>query len=330
VLSGLGVAQSVVMLLAGLVLIIRGGGWFVASAVRIAELLGMPRVVIGSTLVSLATTTPELAVSIMAGMRREAGLAVGNAVGSVVCNIGLVLGVTAAAKHVDIHWRTLRLPLCVAVGLGFLLLFLTLDLHLSRGQGALLLALGVGYFVFDFWRNYRQRSPEHIREAESIEAEAVGTARFLRTRPGVALRFLSGAAVVMLGSRLLVEGAVGIASRLGVPSVLVGLTVVAVGTSLPELVTAVSSARRDVSDLSVGNVLGANIANLSLIVGVAAIIQDITVDRRTLWLSLPAMIAMMLLLAVFLRTGSRVTRREGVVLLVAYGLYLIGLIAGAL
>jgi cation:H+ antiporter len=317
------------MLLGGLVLIIKGGGWFVAAAVRIAEFLRMPRVVIGSTLVSLATTTPELVVSIMAGSRGESGLAVGNAVGSVLCNIGLVLGVTAAIKHVDVHWRSLRAPLFVGIGLGVLLLLLTLDLRLSRGQGVLLLMLGVGYFVLDFWRSYRDRKPEDLKEAESIEREVLAASRFLGTKAGAALQFLVGASVVVLGSRLLVDGAVGAAGRLGVPSIVVGLTIVAVGTSLPELVTAVTSARQNVSDLSVGNVLGANIANLSLIIGVAAILQEITVDRRTQLLNFPAMIAMMALLAVFLRTGGRVSRREGAALLLAYSIYLAAVVVCA-
>jgi cation:H+ antiporter len=314
------------MLVGGLILVVKGGDWFVAAAVRIAEFLRMPRVVIGSTLVSLATTTPELVVSITAGLKGQAGLAVGNAVGSVLCNIGLVLGVTAALKHVDIHWRALRTPLFTMIGLGVLVFVFILDGNLSRGQGALLLLLGGGYFLLDFIKSYRDRRPEDVLEAEAIEKEVMAATRFLDTKAGSAVQFILGALVVVLGSRLLVDGAVNVAAKLGIPPLIIGLTVVAVGTSLPELVTAITSARKQVSDLSVGNVLGANIANLSLIIGAAAVLQDITASRATLWFNFPAMLAMMAVLAVFLRTDRRVTRREGAALLALYGLYLGGVV----
>lgn len=315
------------MLLGGLALIIKGGEFFVAAAVRIAEFLRMPRVVIGSTLVSLTTTTPELVVSIMAGVRGESGLAVGNAVGSCICNIGLILGVTAGIKQVDVHFRALRTPLLAMLGFGVLLCLMTLDLSLARWQGGLLLAAGLGYFAWDFWQHWRDRKPEDIAEATAIEAEkAAARWTWVQTKAGAVAQFLFGAGIVVAGSRLLVEGAVGAAARLGVPSIVIGLTVVAVGTSLPELVTAVTSARKSVSDLAVGNVLGANIANLSLIAGAAAVIQTVGMDRMTQLFNFPAMLAVMGLLCWMLRTDRRVSRGEGFTLLAAYAGYLAALV----
>lgn len=317
---------ELLMLLGGLALIIKGGDFFVAAAIRMAEFLRMPRVVIGSTLVSLTTTTPELVVSIMAGLRGESGLAVGNAVGSCICNIGLILGVTASIKQVDVHFKTLRLPLFVMVGFGVLLLLMTLDLSLSRTQGLILILSGAAYFIWDFVRHWRDRKPEDIAEATAIETEkAEARWAWIQTRTGTIVQFLVGAAIVVAGSRLLVEGAVGVAGRLGIPSIVIGLTVVAVGTSLPELVTAVTSSRKSVSDLAVGNVLGANIANLTLIVGAAAIIQTVGLDRFTQLFNFPALLVIMAILVVMLWTGRRVTRREGVVLLVVYGVYILTL-----
>lgn len=318
---------DLLLLLGGLALIVKGGDLFVAAALRIAEFLRMPRVVIGSTLVSLTTTTPELVVSVMSGLKGESGLAVGNAVGSVICNIGLILGVTAAIKHVDVHPRALRTPLLAMFGAGLLLFLLTLDLGLTRWQGAVLLAAGVGYFIWNFWDHWRNRKPEDVAEAKAIEAGVTAT-RFawLETKAGSAVQFLMGAAIVVIGSRLLVDGAVSIAARLGVPSIVVGLTVVAIGTSLPELITAIASSRKSVSDLAVGNVLGANIANLTLIVGVAALVQEVKIDRQTQLLNFPAMLAMMGLLLWMLLTDRRVTRREGVVLIATYAVYLVVLL----
>jgi len=318
--------NELILLLGGLALIIKSGDFFVSAAMRLAEFLRMPRVVIGSTLVSLATTTPELVVSIMAGLRGESGLAVGNAVGSCICNIGLILGVTASIKQVDVHFRALRTPLFAMVGFGLVLFVMTLDLALTRWQGAVLIAGGLGYFIWDFSQHWRDRKPAAVAEATAIEAEKAATRwAWLQTKPGTIVQFLVGAGIVVAGSKLLVDGAVGLAARLGVPSIVVGLTVVAVGTSLPELVTAVTSSRKSVSDLAVGNVLGANIANLTLIVGAAAIIQTVELDRLTQLFNFPALLAVMAILIVMLWTGRRVTRREGAVLLGVYGVYLAAL-----
>ena len=320
-------ALDLCLLAIGLALIIKGGSLFVAAAVRIAELLRMPRIVIGSTLVSLTTTIPELVVSIIAGIKGESGLAVGNAVGSVICNIGLILGITASLKHVDVHPRSLRMPLVGMFAAGLVLFLMTLDLTVSRWQGGFLLVGGLGYFVCDFLHHLRDRKPADLVEAAAIEKEQVARGRaWWQTGAGTTVRFIFGAALLVLGSKLLVEGAVGVAGRLGIPSIIIGLTVVAVGTSLPELVTAVTSSRQAVSDLAIGNVLGANIANLTFIVGVAAVIQEVRMGRLMQLFNFSAMLAIMVLLLWVLLTDRRVTRREGAVLLAAYGAYLAALV----
>jgi cation:H+ antiporter len=315
-------------LLIGLALIIQGGDWFVAAAIRVAEFLRMPRVVIGGTLVSLATTCPELVVSIIASSRGESGLAVGNAVGSCLCNVGLVLGVTAFLRPIQLDPKSLRLPLGAMLVVAMLLFGMTLDLNLARWQGALLVAAGAAYFVGDFIRHYRDRSPAHLAEATAIE-EAVIESRWawFKTRPGTATQFLIGAAVVVGGSRLLVDGAVGAAGKLGISSMVIGLTVVAVGTSLPELITAVTSSRRAVSDLAVGNVLGANIANLSIIVGTAALLSGVPLDRTTQLFNFPSLLVVMGVLGFLIHQSHGITRRGGILLLALYGSYLAALIA---
>lgn len=323
-------ALHIFWLLIGLALLVKGGDLFVAAAVRIAEFLRMPRVVIGSTLVSLATTTPELVVSLMAGGKGESGLAVGNAVGSCICNIGLVLGITAAFRHVDIHPRALRTPLIAMFGFGALLFLMSYGLRLSRGQGAVLVLGGLVYFIFDFVQHARDTKPADVAEAREIEA-AVGRLvgrRFgwFHSKAGSVLQFLIGAGVVVLGSRWLVDAAVNLAAMLGIPSIIIGLTVIAVGTSLPELVTGVMSSRTNASDLAVGNVLGANIANLTFIVGAAAMMSDVTMKRSTQLVSFTAMLAVFGLLLWMLLNDRRVSRKEGVALLVTYSLYLCALV----
>lgn len=307
-------------LLLSLALVVKGGDLFVTSSVRIAEILRMPRLVIGSTLVSLATTTPEMTVSIIAGLRAEPGLAVGNAVGSCICNLSLILGTMAVVERVVVHPPTVRSPYLVMLGLGVLVLLLTWSLQLARWQGFGLMALGVVYFVFDFRRHWPGADRGTVA-ADGVEMSV------LRKAGGVsgwmtAGQFVLGAILVVGGSRLLVDAAVRIAGGLGVPTIVIGLSVVAVGTSLPELVTAVTSARREVSDLALGNLLGANIANLSLIVGSAASLHELTLTRFTQVLNFPAMLILMLLVANFGLSDRRVSRREGVLLLAYYGTYL--------
>lgn len=307
---------------AGLALLVKGGELFVAAAVRIAEHLRMPRVVIGSTLVSLATTTPELVVSLMAGGKGESGLAVGNAIGSCICNIGLILGLTAAFRHVDVHLKTLRTPLLAMFGFGGLVCLMSLDLHLARWQGAVLILGGLLYFIYDFTHHARAARPAEVAEAREIERAVVAQFRWFHTKVGSGLQFLLGAGIVVLGSRWLVDAAVNLAGTLGIPSIVIGLTVVAVGTSLPELVTAVMSSRTNASDLAVGNVLGANIANLTFIVGAAALMSEVTLSRATQLLNFPVLLGVFGLLLWMLWGDRRISRREGVVLLVTYSFYL--------
>ena len=317
---------DVLILILGLLLIIKGGDWFVAASVRIAELLRMPRVVIGSTLVSLATTTPELMVSVMAGSKGEPGLAVGNAIGSCICNVGLILGIMAALRQVDVHLAALRIPLIALFGFGALLFLMTLNLSLSRWQGAVLVAGGLAYFVYDFVHHARDTKPADVAEASAIGQAVGGRFPWFQSRTGSIAQFVLGAGVVVIGSRLLVDGAVNLAGALGIPSIIVGLTVVAIGTSLPELVTAVTSSRKNVSDLAVGNVLGANIANLTFIVGVAAMISEVKMRRATQLVNFSAMLAVFSLLLWMLLNDRRVSRKEGVALLVTYSFYLCALV----
>jgi cation:H+ antiporter len=320
------VLVNVLILVLGLALIILGGDWFVGASVRIAELLRMPRVVIGSTLVSLATTTPELVVSFMAGGKGEPGLAVGNAIGSCICNVGLILGVTAALRHVDVHLRALGPPLIAMFGFGALLFLLTLDLSLGRVQGGLLVGLGLAYFVYDFTHHARDTNPADVAQARAIERSVAGRLSWFHSRTGSIAQFSLGAGVVIVGSRLLVDAAVNLAGALGIPSIIVGLTVVAVGTSVPELVTAVTSSRKNVSDLAIGNVLGANIANLTIVVGVAAMMSEVTMSRATQVVNFPALLAVFGLLLWMMVNDRRVSRKEGVVLLLTYSVYLCALV----
>jgi len=303
----------------GVLIIIKSGDLFVSASVAIASHLRIPRVVIGGTLVSLATTSPELTVSTIASLRGNPGLAVGNAVGSVICNIGLIVGLLCVLRPMSVKPREFRFPSRFMLATGVLLTVLTMSLRLGRSRGALLLGCGLVYLAVDTFRNRRAGQKPTEEPVPDSDRPTWGIGRS-------AVMFLLGAALVVIGSKLLADNGVKLATMLGVPPMIIGLTLVAMGTSLPELVTAISAARQGVPELSLGNVVGANIMNMTLVTGVSGIIRPLTMTRGTQLYNFPAMLTAIVLLLILARTDGRLTRREGWVLLLFYGCYVGGLI----
>lgn len=309
---------TLILLALGFALVIKGGDLFVSSSISIAHHAKLPRVLIGATLVSLATTAPEMAVSATASIRGNPGLAIGNAVGSAIANIGLILGILCILRPMAVRPREFRPPLVVMLVFGLLLTAMTVPLQLRRTDGAILIACALGWLVADYIR--------HTRSGEG-RADDVATVEetVLALRPAVLL-FLLGGGLVVGGSRLLTDNAVKLATMLGVPPMMIGLTLVAIGTSLPELVTAITAARKGVPELSLGNVLGANILNVALITGTAGAIAPLRMSRMMQAYNFPAMLALFLLLLLLSYTSRRLSKREGVILLTFYALYVAGLI----
>lgn len=312
------VLVSVALLAVGIAAIIKGGDLFVASSVAIARHFRLPRALIGSTLVSLATTTPELAVSVTASVQGNPGLALGNAVGSAICNVGLIVGVLSLLHPLAVRREDFAFPARVMLGAGLLLTALTIRLRLGRPEGGLLLLCAAGYLAADFFR-HRRRAAVAGSVIPSQDAPRLGR------RKAFGL-FALGAGLVLVGSRLMADHAVLLAALFGVPPMIIGLTIVAVGTSLPELVTAVTAARKGVPELSLGNLVGANILNVTLIPGLSGAIHPLAMTNLTQRYNFPAMLLMFVLLLVLARTGGKLTRGEGWILIAAYGAYLGGLL----
>ena len=303
------------LLALGFLLVAKGGDLFVDSSVQIARVIRVPRIVIGGTLVSLATTTPELVVSVTASVLGDSGIALGNAVGSCIANIGLIAGTVAVVSRVtvdlDDFTRRARWMLLTAA----LVVLFSWNLSIGRLPVVILLVFTAAYLYGDY-RSIRARQARNPGPEDENPAASLVT-------PG--LWFLAGFGLIFAGSRFLVASGISLATSLGIPSVIIGLSVVAVGTSLPELVTGVASARKGVPDLSIGNILGANVLNLGLIIGVSGAIHPLTLTRFTLWYSYPWMIAFMIAMRWMGRTGT-LDKRGGSVLLLLYGIYLVGLI----
>jgi len=307
---------DILLLILGLFLVIKGGDLFVDESVHIARHFGVPRIVVGGTLVSLATTMPELVVSATASMMGDSGIALGNAVGSTVANIGLVAGIAALISGFRIEVRDFRIRSTWMLASAILVILFSLTLHVNRFYGYLLLGVSLCYLFMDYLRIKKARAqvPAKLDEKEGEPMQKSFVV------------FAFGAALVVVGSRLLVSSGIGIATALGIPSVVIGLTVIAVGTSLPELVTAISSARKGVADLAIGNVIGANVLNLAMITGTAAVIRPLVLTRFTQCYSFSWMMVFVVLIMAFLFQKGEMKRKQGVILVSLYAIYTLGLI----
>ena len=306
------------LLAVGFVLVAAGGHLFVDSSIHIAHALRVSRMVIGGSIVSLATTVPELVVSATASVMGDSGIALGNAVGSVIANIGLIIGTVALVTRVSVDREAYITRSAWMCGAAVLVVLFSWNGVISRPFAAVLFVLSLAYLHDDYRRARKHRS--HVAPEDEVEPAAD-----VRTRRSVWL-FVLGAALIAVGSRLLVTSGIGLATALGVSSVVIGLSVVAVGTSLPELVTGVSSALKGVPDLSIGNILGANLLNLAMIVGLSGVIHPLTVESFTQRYSYSWLVLFILLIVVMLGRTGVLGKRGGFALLSLYFAYVIGLV----
>jgi len=297
----------------GLVLITKGADWFVGSAVSISTKSGIPKVIIGATIVSFATTAPEFTVSAIAAYLGQTDLTVGNAVGSAICNIGLVLGSVILVRAIPMDDPSFLQKGGFMVLSGLLLVIMTLDGTLTSVDGAILLMVFIAFLYY----NYRLQS--------TILGDGERTMDSMTGMRSDILFFLLGSVCVILGSRILIDTGTQIARWLGIPEIIIGLTLIALGTSLPELITAVSSTIKGHHDLAIGNILGANTMDIALILGVSSQIRELPIQLQSIHYDFPVMIMLMLLLVIFGITRRRFDRWEGGIILVIYLAYVVGL-----
>lgn len=318
--------------LLGLVLLIGGGEVLVRGASALATKLGIPPLVVGLVIVSAATSAPELAVTIGSVIDEEPGLAVGNVVGSNIANVLLILGLSALFLPLAVKRRLVKFDLPVMVGISILLLVLALDGEITQIDGVILFLAAVAHIVLSF--TLSKKDPDAATDA-AAPAASTGAVRTRRVPASGVLSYLipvvlilAGIGLLVFGADLLVTGAVAIATGFGVSSLVIGLTVVAIGTSLPELATSIAAVRRGERDLAVGNIVGSNIFNIGIVLGLPAIFfpAGIPVPDAAISLDIPLMIAAAIALVPIAFTGFTIARWEGgvfVALYVAYTVYLI-------
>jgi len=308
------------LLLGGFGALYFGADWMVRGAARLQSHLGLSPIVIGLTVVSLGTSAPELIVAVVASLRGNADIAIGNVLGSNLANIGLILGATALVKPLLVAERVVRREIPIMIFLTLLIYPLLMDLEVSRIDGAVLtLSLGL-YVTYVFYRGRKASAPaisEYSQLAEEVGGRK-GKAIFL----DVGL-LLAGTLGLLLGGRAIVESAIYLSGNLGISELGMGLTVVAIGTSLPELATSVMAAARKQTDIAVGNVIGSNIFNLAGVLGVTSVVKPLAVDPGVIWIELPAVVMFSLLvfliaLSPFTKGEFHIRRWDGALLLGAY------------
>jgi cation:H+ antiporter len=313
---------AVAWLIMGIAALIGGAELLERGGSRLAARLGVPPLVIGLTVVSIGTSTPELAVGIEAALRGSGSLAVGNIAGTNTLNILLILGLSALLKPLALSVRTVRFGLPMMIVAAVALMAMAWDGFLTRAEGAVLVGAALVFTVM-IVRLARLES----RAVRAEFAREYGAPREGRATRDVAWHFallVGGIAMIVVGAKWLVDGAVQLARMLGVSDAFIGLTVVAIGTSSPELVTTVIGTLRNTRDIAIGNLLGSSIYNIILILGVTCLIppSGIDVDPDLVGVDLPVMTAVTLVCVPVFVSGHRVTRLEGALFVGAYVAYL--------
>lgn len=308
---------SVLLFLLGFLLLIKGGDWFVDGATGIAHRFHLPELLIGATVVSIGTTLPEVMVSSQAALQHNSGISYGNAIGSIICNTSLIAALTLAVKPGPVNRNSLKLPAAaffIAALIYSAIAYTTGSF--ARWQGILFLAYFAGYMFLSV--KQMTSSGEQPEEEEEDQPQ--------RTLLIQCVLLVLGAAAIAVGANLLVENGTIIAAALGVPDSVIGLTMVALGTSLPELITAITSLMKGHGALSLGNVIGANLFNIILVSGMAITISPFAIPAEktlmgmnsSLLVDIPVMLGVMMLLCFPpLKTG-KLYRWQGIILLCIY------------
>ncbi|MDQ3037204.1 MAG: calcium/sodium antiporter [Myxococcota bacterium] len=314
---------DLVMLVGGGILLYFGAEWLVGGAAGLARSVGVSALLVGLTVVAYGTSMPEVIVGVSAAYRGHGEIALGNVLGSNIANIALILGTAALVHPTPVSGLLRGREVPVLLVTAMLVPLVLIDGDVQWWEGAALLAGAAGYTLWMLRASRAEMTA--AAEAAHVTAEAADTAGAPSTkgsRPRLAALALAGLVVLMIGGQLLVEGATGIARAMGISERIVGLTIVAIGTSLPELATSVIAAVRGHSEIAIGNVVGSNIFNVLLCLGAAGVAGSVGAPIASIALDLAMMVGLTLVAAFLLRTERRITRIEGGVLVTLYVAFL--------
>ncbi len=315
---------TLILFIVGFVLLVGGAEFLVRGASKLAIVAGISPLVVGLTVVAYGTSAPELAVTVQATYAGQADLAIGNVIGSNIANVLLVLGLSALVAPLIVNQKLVRIEIPFMIGLSFLVLFMGWDGVITRLDGLILFAGAVAYTFFAI----RQSRKESKAVRDEYEHEFDGEAAKIKGPGQILIQFgliALGTVMLMFGSRWLIDGSVAIADYFGVSELIIGLTIVAVGTSLPEVATSVVASLRNERDIAVGNVVGSNIFNILSVLGLCSIVAPagVTVSTAALSFGIPVMIAVAIACLPIFFTDYRIDRWEGVLFLGYYIAYII-------
>lgn len=311
----------------GIVLIVKGGDYFVDAASWMAEVSGIPRLIVGATVVSFATTLPELLVSAFAAAQGKVDMSIGNAVGSVTANLGLIMAIALICMPTVIRRKDYMLKSCLMLGAALFLVVFGAGGQLALIPGILLLLVFVAAMV------------ENIHEARiGMRKEERGVEEGVKQKPSPKeivvniAKFIAGTIGIVLGAQLLIDNGSELARFIGVPERIIGVTIIAIGTSLPELVTTISAIAKKQASLSVGNIIGANIIDLTLILPLSSMIfgGSLPVSRQVAMIDLPACLLIGCIAVIPALIGKKFRRSQGVILLFTYAAYIVMTCSGLL
>ena len=302
------VILSIIMLLAGFFLLISGADFFVEGSCSLAKKLKIPSLIVGLTIVAMGTSAPELAVSISAAVSGSNSLAISNVIGSNIFNLLMVLGVCSAIKPIDTNDSVARRDYPISIAAMALFVIFILDGTMSRIEAAVLIIALIAYIIVSIKLAGKGREEEEETKTEFSPLKC-------------ALGIIGGVAGIVLGGNLVVDNAQSIALAAGMSETLAGLTICAMGTSLPELVTSITAAKKGENDMAVGNVVGSNIFNVLCILGVSGVITPIAAEGSAVIDGI-ILIVMSLIAYIWYLTGKKMSRTEGVVLVLIYAAYM--------
>ncbi len=315
---------EIILFIIGLIILIKGADWLVEHSSHFARSLGVSPLIIGLTIVAFGTSLPELIVSLFAAIRGNADISVGNIVGSNIANIGLIVGISAMVRGLRVQLSTLIYEMPFLLVSAFLFMLLSNDNNLfsndgfsiGRIDGLILLVVFAVFLIYTLKSALEQRGKSLKRyEAEVKERTTPKEKETLGKDIGF---MLLGLAALIIGGRILVDAAVKIAQSFGISEVFIGLTIIAVGTSLPELMTSAVAAWKKEADIALGNVIGSNIFNVLFVMGTTSLIKPIEVNPSILFFDMPIMILFSIGLLFFLTTNRKLTRWKGAALLIGY------------
>ncbi len=307
-----GYFEIAAMIGAGLYLLTTAADWLVHGAANLARRFGISSLVIGLTVVAFGTSMPEFVVSVDASLAGNPGIAVGNVVGSNIFNIAFILGIAALIQPITCSRTVIRRDVPVMITVAALMWYLSSDNMLSRVEAAALFALLIVYTVYCYAKARGEPAAEQSESGETYAPTTLKAEIWL---------IMTGLVAMIAGSKLLLHGSVAIAKSAGISDEVIGLTLIAAGTSLPELATSIVAALRGQSDIAIGNVVGSNIFNILGILGLAGMILPLDVSQHMVTIDCPYMFAVSLACLPIMRTGFSITRFEGVLLLASYVFY---------